>query len=210
MRRNRTRNAGFTLLEMLIALALLSLIATLILAAIQGTGRALDVANRQVQNNSIGSAQLVLRQILSQAQPIKFSADQPENARMLDGGSATVRLITSFAAGGQYGGLNNCEIRLAPSATNWDLVIQETVFRRASPGAAIAPAIGRPITILKSIATISWRYFGRANADDIGPGWSPGWISSSRLPTLVALDVTFPQGDPRIWPELIVAVRAAE
>lgn len=210
MRPSRAREPGFTLLEMLIALALLSLIATLILAAIQGTGRALDVANRQAEVGSIGSAQMVLRQILSQAQPIKFTAERPEDARMLDGGPATIRLITSFAAGGQYGGLLDTELALTAADTGANLVIRQSVLRRAAASASLATAQGNSAVILKGIAKLSIRYFGRPNDDETQLAWSATWISTFRLPSLIALDITFPPGDPRIWPELVIAVPAAE
>ena len=207
-----SEQAGFSLLEMLIALALLSLITTLILTAIQGTGRALDVANRQVQEGSIGAAQLVLRQILSQAQPIKRAAERVEDASLLEGIPERLRFVTSYAAGGQYGGLYDTEIATAASAertTAVDLVVQQSLYRRVAPGTALVPPRGRQATILKSVAKVSVRYFGRAD-EDAQPDWAPTWTNKSRLPTLIALDVQFPEGDPRKWPQLIVAIREAE
>jgi general secretion pathway protein J len=202
---------GFSLIEMLVALALLSLIAAMILGAVQGTGRALEQATRQAQDGSTGAAQLVLRQVLAQGQPIKFTADRSQDAPLLDGRETHVRLITGFAAGGQYGGLYDTKISLVPSmaGTMRDLVIEQALFRRATRGSGDEPIKQRRVVLLKGIAGLSLRYFGRA--DDGRPGaWASTWSSPSRLPSLVGLSVVFPDGDPRKWSELLVAVRAAD
>lgn len=209
-RRRAARDAGFTLIEMLVALALLALIAAMILGAVQGTGRALDQATRQVHEGSTGAAQLVLRQILAQGQPIKLTTERQEDARMLEGQTDRVRLITSYAAGGQYRGLYATEIRIVPSAATGasDLVIEQELFRRALPVTGAAAVKPSQVVLLKGIAGLSLRYFGRAEDDRIA-GWSSTWTSPSRLPTLIVLAVVFADGDPRKWGELPVAVRAA-
>lgn len=211
VRRQTSNDSAFTLLELLIAIAILAFIAVLISTAIKGTGRALDVANRQAQDGSVGAVQMVLRQMLAQAQPIKLASERVEDARFLDGTPSGLHFVSSFATGGQYGGLYDTEISTVPSPTGagFDLTIQQTVFRRPLPGATSVVAKGRSIVILKSIAAVNWRYYGRVD-EASPPDWVMNWSNRSRLPTLIALSVQFPPGDPRVWADLIVAPRRAD
>jgi hypothetical protein len=39
--------------------------------------------------------------------------------------------------------------------------------------------------------------------------WRESWDGADGLPALIALEVVFPAGDPRSWPELMVAPRLA-
>jgi prepilin-type N-terminal cleavage/methylation domain-containing protein len=202
---------GFTLLEMLIALALLALITMLILTAIQGTGRALSVADRQLGEASTSAAQFVVRQAISQMQPNKLSGDRSDNAPMIQASSAKLRMITNSTAGGQYSGFYDTELTALPSGSRpsqLDLVLRQMPFRRVGLEAKTEPAKSLSATLFKNITTVSLRYFGRLEVDK-PPAWYQSWTSPNRLPSLIAIDVTLPKGDTRIWPTLYVVVRAA-
>ncbi|MEQ1694530.1 MAG: prepilin-type N-terminal cleavage/methylation domain-containing protein [Hyphomicrobiaceae bacterium] len=205
-------DAGFTLLEMLIALGLLALIVMLILSAIQSAGRALDVASRQIEEASTGSAQFVLRQIVAQARPIRMPAPNPEDGHMMEGNTERARFITSFAAGGQYGGLIDTGIFLRPALSvgdQPDLIIRQAIFRHPIPGSTAAPQMAHDIVILPRISKLSLRYYGKLD-DDSQPIWQDTWANPTRLPLLVSISVTFPPADPRKWPDLIIPCRLAE
>lgn len=205
-------NAGFTLLELLVVVALLALIVALILSAIEAASGALKVIGRRIEEGSTDSVQFVLRQIVSQARPIRKSALNPEDGRMMDGNRESMRFITSFAAGGQYGGLIETILLIRPPAIQGglaDLVIRQAIFRRPLPSAPPAPLQGRDVLILPSIAQLSLRYFGKPD-DNSQPIWSHTWSNATRLPLLVEISVTFPVADPRKWPPLIIPCRLAE
>jgi hypothetical protein len=62
------------------------------------------------------------------------------------------------------------------------------------------------VVLVENIADVSFGFFGAADADRNGdPRWRDRWENMPGLPLLVRINVTFPDGDGRIWPELVVA-----
>jgi general secretion pathway protein J len=56
------------------------------------------------------------------------------------------------------------------------------------------------VSLLRNVAAVRFTYLG---AD--GGNWSPHWASTQTMPNLVRVQVAFPHGDGRVWPDLIVA-----
>ena len=109
MRRTRERNDGFTLVEMLIALALTAIIASLLVGAISSAGQALRSVDRHGEDAAIPAARGVLRQLLAEA---RAGVEPSEPGREFVGASDTLSFVSSFAPRGQYGGLWSYTITL--------------------------------------------------------------------------------------------------
>ena len=60
--------------------------------------------------------------------------------------------------------------------------------------------------LIEGIETAAFRYYG-ALEEGREPDWHDEWTDPERLPALVALRVSFPEGDRRPWPELVIALR---
>ena len=63
---------------------------------------------------------------------------------------------------------------------------------------------GKEVLLLDHLANAEFSYFG-ASDDGAKPRWHDRWRDASKLPLLVRVHVTFPPGDRRIWPELVIA-----
>lgn len=208
-RDNRTEH-GFTLIEVLVSLALVSIIVVMVLAAVQGSVRAIESAQRKSREVAIGSVQFALRGLLAEARPFNASQDPFANTNIIEGGPGQLTFVTSFAPGGQYGGLHTTLVAAMPSQTpgTYDLVVEQTVLRASGRGATVLAVDPHRATILKDIAGFSLGYFGRPDREG-KLGWYGSWVSANRLPSLVQVDVRFPPGDGRTWPPLVVAIRMA-
>lgn len=53
------------------------------------------------------------------------------------------------------------------------------------------------------LATLKIEYFGPPQ-DGAPAEWQDHWMMRTRLPELVAIDITFPKGDRRSWPVLVI------
>jgi general secretion pathway protein J len=196
--------AGFTLLELLIALTLLALTTSLLVAAIGSARQALSVLDRRVAHATVPAVQSVLRQLLAEARPGLESAGRADPARAFAGEPDKVGFVSSFVPKGQYGGLWRYEIALAGEGGASALVLTQQLIR---PG----PAATAPLrtVVITGIDALRFRYFGAADRDG-APMWQDGWHEPSRLPRLVAVDVTFARADGRQWSPLVVALPLAE
>ena len=77
-----------------------------------------------------------------------------------------------------------------------------TPFR---PPTATGAERGKETTarLMENVTTIEFAYFGTPDARRPAQWWD-SWDGTKGLPTLVRLRLSFPQGDRRRWPDLIV------
>jgi len=207
-RRTIDAEAGFTLVELLIALALLAAIASLLVNAIAGARQALGVVDRRGAHAAVPAVQSVLRRLLVEARPSPDAPERIDPGRAFVGEPDKLSFVSSFVPQGQYGGLWRYEIALDASegaAESNALVLTQQLVRPKSQ------ATGEPLrtVVIKDVRALSMRYFG-AETEDSAPRWQDAWRHPYRLPRLVSLDVTFVRGDGRPWTTLTVALPLAE
>jgi prepilin-type N-terminal cleavage/methylation domain-containing protein len=201
LRHRAHAEAGFTLVELLVALALLAVTASLLVAAIGSARQALDVVDRRVTRASVPAVQSVLRRLLIEARsaPDRIHRDDPSRAFV--GDPDGLSFVSSFVPQGQYGGLWRYGIALDAGA----LVLTQQLVR---PRSSTADAQIRTV-VITGIDALRLRYFGVEDQDG-APQWQDGWHAPHRLPRLVTVDVTFERADGRQWTPLVVALPLAE
>jgi len=207
-RRVTNAEAGYTLLELLIALALLTVIASLLLNAIGSARQALDIVDRRGTQASVPAVQSVLRRLLVEARANLDAAERADPDRAFIGEPNKLGFVSSFVPQGQYGGLWRYQIELDSSegaAESSALVLAQQLVRPASPATSRALRT----VVVNKVRTLSVRYFGAENKDS-APVWQDAWRHPYRLPRLVSVDVTFARADGRQWTPLIVALPLAQ
>jgi general secretion pathway protein J len=65
-------------------------------------------------------------------------------------------------------------------------------------------AEGKEVVLLDRLVNAEFSYFGGGD-EEVKPRWRDRWRDASKLPLLVRVQVTFPPGDRRRWPELVIA-----
>src|SRR5262245_4789313 len=198
---------GFTLPEVLIALALLAVIASLLVEAIASTRLALQATDRQLSHGAVPRTQAVLRRLIAEGRPGPEASRQLDLDRAFIGGRDKVSFVSSFVAQGQFGGLWRYDLAVDPndvSAAPGALVIAQRLLR---PATAYAPDGAPPSTrsvLLKGVQDLRLRYFGVLEGDG-APQWHDSWQHPSLLPLLVSVDVRFAEKDQPYWVILVVA-----
>jgi len=61
-------------------------------------------------------------------------------------------------------------------------------------------------TLLPDVERIGLRYFGTLKGES-NPVWHARWDDRSRLPDLVAMEITLPEQAKIAWPELLIKIR---
>jgi general secretion pathway protein J len=203
-RRPMDAEAGFTLIELLIALALLTVIASLLVNAVGSARQALNVVDLRVTQASVPAVQSLLRRLLLEARPNLDGVQHVDPDRAFFGEPNMLRFVSSFVPQGQYGGLWHYEIALEAgegAVKSRALMLTQQLVR------PVSSAAGPPLrtAVLKEIRAFSVRYFGAEDKDG-APQWQDAWRHPYRLPRLVSVDVTF----DRPWPTLVVAIPLAD
>jgi general secretion pathway protein J len=199
---------GFTLLELLVAMSLLTIIVVMILGGLRFGRRAWDVADRVDQTASTSAAQLLLRDLLSRAEPLGIPDDQGRLQLGFQGTQDHLVLVVNLEGHTTAGGIHEIDVSYRPateaSQTSGGAVrVTLRPFRPAVKATQTTSAT-EDRELVEKATGIQFRYFGRPNADD-KPDWHKDWQRATRLPDLIGLTVLFAPNDARTWQEILVA-----
>jgi len=201
---HRDRSAGFTLVEMLVALVVLGFILAAAAGGIRFGNRAWEASGRNsAALEDIATAQRFLRARLDEILP--FLADVGGSVSQIGvlGDATHLRFVAPWLSPVGSGGLYLFEIGLTG---NGDLGLGWTLLHPELAEAATPRRDGERV-LLKQVESLDIRYFGDLNFADT-PGWQSRWADPVFPPRLVAIDIGFAADDPRSWPTMIVAPHA--
>lgn len=203
MSASRRQSPGFTLLEVLVAITLLSLIAALLSGGLRFGTRVWHRGEDQLQTlAAIQSVHGLMRRQLVQLMPV-IASDDPEGLVMFEGMPTYVRFVGSAPAEVMVGGCYEITFGLSHDEVAQHLVMAWRLLGRSKDD-DLAGSEREQVLLLRDVAEVSFTFFG-AEAEDETPQWHEMWVESTTLPRLVRIMVNFPDGDPRLWPALVVA-----
>lgn len=201
------RNRGFTLIEMLVSLALLGMVAAMLLNGLRTTSMFGQRSARQFgADETVIAAQRVLRDRIEQLRPIV----DPDSAVALVDAVGDQKMFTFQSvplARSEPDSLWRYRIILTP-AGDLTLLTANSLDDRHDfmmPGSKG----WQPMTLLKNVQSFEINYFG-ARQTGLGTSWQINWFQRPQPPALVRLRVAFRVGDRRVWPDLIVRPRATD
>ncbi len=202
---HRQSEQGFTLLELMVTLGLLSLIVAAIMGGLGTSRRVWQLRGDLEQVSALGAARSLLAARLGDAMPVLQHSAKGVPLAAFQGEPDRLSFAAPFLHGLSGSGFVRQVLRLGPvdARGHRNLIIEEM----ALPGGGDAGARAAPsqqAVLVENVAGISFRYLG-PDATRAAPAWSADWLRSNALPRLVGLSIAFPPGDARIWPELILA-----
>lgn len=194
-------DAGFTLLELLVTLALLGLLAVLLSGGLRFGIRAWERSSAHAAGTDQTSlAQRLLRRELSRAYPYLVTGDQMPPHIDFTGSPEAVNVLAPVPLALAAGGRARVSFRVASDGDGRKLVMT------AQPELADDDQPPATDVLLANLSSLEFSYFGRLGGDS-EPRWHDAWKDQIALPRLIRVRAAFPAGDPRHWPDLIVAPR---
>ena len=180
------RDAGFTLLELLVGLVVLSFILAGLSQSVRFGLRAGESQTRQSEGRSeLDGIDRTLRRLIEQADP-----GTPQSGPPLQGGIGTIGFTSELP---EAAADRHADIALGMDG-------RRTLVLRWSPHRHVVqagpPPAAHEIALLRGIAGVQIGYWK--------DGWRTQWNEAS-LPALIRLRILFPPGDPRHWPDIVVA-----
>lgn len=194
---------GFTLIEMVVALALTGLIAAAMFDALRFAQNSYRrVAIQGERASEVFAAQQLIRRLVESAYP----EEDPAFGGGLRGTAARLELtaVADLASGAQ--GLNRYQLSEEVKAGKHNLTIRWA-------GQHVRLGNHQMLTeevLLPDVASVSWSYLPAVEGELTAAQWSNEWSDRDRLPVAVRLRVTFPAGDPRVWTDVIAAPRLTD
>jgi general secretion pathway protein J len=202
----RRAAAGFTLIEVLLAIVLLGLLSLGVYGAISTSTRAVRSGELAIERtNKLRVTQELLRRQLSQALAVAYDRD-PGDGRITNFAGERDRLTWVSAMPGYLG-------RGGP-------YVQQLAFERDGGSGTLRfrhallngfelregfPDEPGPVVLLERVSEVRIGYRGitpEGRLDD----WQDDWDKSGPLPLLVRIEVEFERGSGLRWPPLVVPV----
>jgi general secretion pathway protein J len=221
VRQRPGREAGFTLLELLVAITVLGLLTGLLASGLGFGARVWERERRQLdQWSELQTVQELVRRMLSEAVPLAGTASSGgQQSGAFLGSEDEVKFVGPPPAQSLVGGIYQYGLasRLEPDGTRlvltWRLRTPEGPKRRRrvsndEPEGMDMEQLqeGDEVVLAERLASVRFSFFG-AEEQGSAARWRDRWQDPTRLPLLIRLAIAFPPGDRRVWPELTIAPR---
>jgi general secretion pathway protein J len=197
--------AGFSLIEMLVSLAILGLLSVMLLGGMQ-TGRRVWEGTVQKRDVAapIAAGQLILSEVIEKSVPTtRYDASAPY--AFFEGSRAAMRFHAPALTLAQPPDIRDYRLSLSRTgklqlvASNQYALIGAGPIRTAQRSASTRETM----TIAENIRSIEIDYFGAAPPDN-QRRWRNSWVSRPILPELIRIQVAYTDDSKKYWPELVI------
>ncbi len=200
--------AGFTLIELIIALSLLALMSAVMFGSLSMAGRTWDGGEAKVAEvSAMRQTQEFLREQLSAEYPLRLRK-VAEVPLLFAGERDEMRYAAALPPRVVDGGVYYFRLVVAKSDDKSQLILERLI---PDPGALQEPEFrdAERSVLADGVAELHISYFGRdPDAGDVdAPTWRDHWGDRQRLPLLVRIEVKPEKG--AAWPVLVVEPRRA-
>jgi general secretion pathway protein J len=189
--------AGFTMMEVLVAMTLLALLMTALSGSIGFVGRSWDRGWETGERSAAFSRiESTIRRMIERSLPVTVVSNK--NPRFLFQGTATgIRVVAHDAPGGSAGGLYVQEIAVTGTGSQRQLLYRQYPFK----GNSTRPGRVTEAQMLTGDFSVSFSYFGSPRPA-APPIWLESWTSDRTLPELVQVKIQAAGETP--WPPIIM------
>jgi general secretion pathway protein J len=199
---------GFTLLEMIVALALFALMGAVLFGALGTAARSWDGGEAKVaQSSDMRQTQAFLREHLTSQFPqrLRKVVDLP---LLFAGSSDEIRYAAALPARVDEGGVWYFRLAVAKEGERSRLVL-DRMLPDLDASSAIDYRDAERSVLAEDIGEIRIQYYGRETGatDASEPTWRDRWDDRQKLPMLVRIEIRPLKGLP--WPPLVVEPRRA-
>jgi general secretion pathway protein J len=199
------RTRGFTLIEVLLAITLLSTIMALAVGGLRAAQRASTSGEAVIeQTNNLRVVHQFVRRQLSQAQAMVIEQDENDDVpTRFIGESDWVRFVAPMPGYLSYGGLYVQQFAIEPGPNGRELVFYFAMLNGYEQG-EIEQTQG--VVLLDGLNGGDFWYLGEDPETD-QPLWSNAWERVDALPLSVELDLDLVRENQMVWPTVAAAVR---
>lgn len=201
MRYGSAREQGFTLIEVIIGLVLLSIMMMLIFSVLRTGARSWEAGEkRALQSSQLLIVAQFLRTRLTETRAL-FDDFSEEGERLFafQGTDNQLRMVSALPASSGRGGLRLFTLAEAKNGRQKNLSM---ALKRFYPSFDEVEEDIEDVVVVENIKIFKLSYFGADNPGD-DPGWQASWEEKKTLPFMVKIEIQLKDQAP--WPTIIVA-----
>jgi len=199
------RTRGFTLVELLLALVLMSMLLALTYGGLRASTRAADKGQEILQESGrIRMAHQFVRKQLNQMTFLGFAENEDDGSRIVFQGDAKrIRFVAAMPGYLGFGGPQVQELALIPGERGQMLVLSHALLQGFEEENLY---LREPIMLVDQIGFAEFSFLGRDENGEF-TAWTNLWETPDLLPAAVSLDVEFNEDVYLSWPLLTASVR---
>ena len=190
-------NEGFTLVELLVSLALLSLMAIYAIQAFSTLRNMNRVEAEMAAQMEVDAVARHLRGELEETSAVFLPDGSAKPKLLFVGKSTTLTYIATSNGEREVGGLYLVNLALDADGTlkSSRQLIQVKISEHVIE-----------VVLLRGIQSIQFTYFDNGPPQQAMPEWSAG----TQLPKTIEISVTFAERDKRHWPKTLIGLQSAK
>ncbi len=200
------RVAGFTLIEVMLAITLVALIMAMAYGGFRASIRATTSGEHLIEEtNRLRVTHQFVRTQLSQARPLIIEQDEQDVEApqiRFEGEGQRVRFVAPMPGYLSYGGPYVQQFSLERGNDGLDLVFQFALLNGYLPGDL---EDSDAVVLLEGLRGGGF-FFLDMDPEDQEPFWADFWETPERLPLAVGLNIDMNRDNGLAWPELVTPV----
>ncbi len=202
---SESRSTGFTLVEMLLAMTLMSMLLALAYGGLRASTRATDRGQVILEESSrIRMAHQFVRKQLNQMIPLVFmESEDQEQGTVFTGSADKIRFVAPMPGYLGFGGPQVQELTFERGEEGLALVISHALLQGFEEEKLYERA---PIVLLEGIDQAQFQFLALDEEGELS-AWSSVWEDPAKLPLAVSLAIEFNQETYVRWPLLTASVR---
>ncbi|MCP3868263.1 MAG: prepilin-type N-terminal cleavage/methylation domain-containing protein [Gammaproteobacteria bacterium] len=196
---------GFTLLEVLIAIALFGITLSLLLGAFRFTSKAWEKGETAAaETTDLQVVHRVFQGMLGRAFPVAIEEDTDSNFAF-EGSDSMLKFAAFLPPYPDRAGLYRIQFTIAREGDKHRLTVSRDRF---NPDDFQDGAVKKEHTalLLESPRPLEFSYFGILE-DDEEPDWHPEWEFGERYPSLVRLSTSDETSEDTGWPSIVIRIQ---
>jgi general secretion pathway protein J len=197
------RISGFTLLEVLGAMALLALLLLGVYSGVRSATHTVKAGTQKIEElDDVRSAQIFLRRELEQAMSQAISHDDNGNNVYFIGSSNEMRFVAPLPGYLGQLGPQLIDIKLVSAGDKGKQLVASLAM--LPPDGSKPKPLGDPQVLLDGVTGGGFSYRG-INPQGQPTDWQSDWTTTGNMPNIVTIKLALQDG--RVWPQLSAPLR---
>ncbi|MBT5967139.1 MAG: prepilin-type N-terminal cleavage/methylation domain-containing protein [Gammaproteobacteria bacterium] len=203
----QAKQPGFTLLEVLLGMSIMSVMMLLLFASLRICVQNWNAGEKKIAE--VSQAAIIQNFLQSKLHAtVPLDGDFLEEAQFsFQGSQDQIQFVAAMPASAGRLGLQLFKMNLQPSGRGEQGSYLQVEMQPFFPqGEGEEQGVEKPVIILRKIQSLQFAYFGSDNAaKNSDSSWQNDWLEKESLPKLVSIDIELVNGE--VWPQLVVALK---